>query len=141
MTREEAVTTLKDISERVHKQKEIEKSTLYGILDSYNEPIKALDMAIKALEQEPCDDCISRQTVLDMAEDMTDQFGNKHRVVTEGLISMLPPVTPKPKTDVLDKIRAEIELNRNEWIKGKDAEWHTYDRCLFIIDKYNAEKE
>ena len=42
---------------------------------------------------------------------------------------------------VLDKIRAEIESNRNEWIKGEDAEWHTYDRCLFIIDKYNAEKE
>lgn len=51
----------------------------------------------KWLEQEPCD-CISRKAVLDMAEDMTDQFGNKHRVVTEGLISMLPPVKPKPKT-------------------------------------------
>ena len=141
MTREEAVTTLKDISERVHKQKEIEKSTLYGILDSYNEPIKALDMAIKALEQEPCEDCISRKEALDLVEDMTDQFGEGHRVITEGVISMLPPVTPKPKTDVLDKIRAEIELNRNEWIKGKDAEWHTYDRCLFIIDKYKAESE
>lgn len=41
----------------------------------------------------------------------------------------------------LDKIKAEIELNRNEWIKGKDAEWHTYDKCLLIIDKYTAEKE
>lgn len=59
MTREDAVTTLKDISEMVHKQKEIEKSTLYGILDSNNEPIEALDMAIKALEQEPCEDCIT----------------------------------------------------------------------------------
>ena len=42
---------------------------------------------------------------------------------------------------VMDKIRAEIESNRNEWIKGEDAEWHTYDRCLLIIDKYKAERE
>ena len=55
----------------------------------------AIALAMKALEQEPCEDCVSIQTVLDMAEDMTDQFGNKHRVVTEGLISMLPSVTPK----------------------------------------------
>lgn len=43
--------------------------------------------------------------------------------------------------EVLDKIRAEIESNRNEWIKGKDPEWHTYDRCLSIIDKYRGEDE
>lgn len=43
--------------------------------------------------------------------------------------------------DVLDKIRAEIESNRNEWIKGKDPEWHTYDRCLSIIDKYRESEE
>ena len=41
---------------------------------------------------------------------------------------------------VLEKIRAEILRNRDEWIKGQDAEWHTYDRCLSIIDKY-AEQE
>ena len=53
---------------------------------------------IKALEQQPCEDCIGRKAVLDMVEDMTDQFGTKHRVVTEGMISMLPPVTPQPRT-------------------------------------------
>ena len=41
---------------------------------------------------------------------------------------------------VLEKIRKEIEQNRDEWIKGQDAEWHTYNRCLGIIDKY-AEQE
>ena len=52
---------------------------------------------VQVVEQRPCEDAVSRQAVLDMAEDMTDQFGNKHRVVTEGLISMLPPVTPTRK--------------------------------------------
>jgi hypothetical protein len=69
-----------------------------------------MQLAIKTLEQEPCEDAISRQEVLDMTEDMTDQFGNKHRVVTEGLISMLPPVTPKPKTDFEHK--AEIVISQ-----------------------------
>ena len=53
MTREEAIARIKD-----HK-----------IVHKMNEPraiyiSEALDMAIKALEQEPCDDAISRQAVL-----------------------------------------------------------------------------
>lgn len=39
----------------------------------------------------------------------------------------------------LEKIKAEIKTNRDEWIKGQDAEWHTYDRCIYIIDNYIAE--
>lgn len=94
-------------------------------------------------EQEPCEDCISRKEVLDLVEDMTDQFGVGHRVITEGVISMLPPVTSKPKTDVLDKIRAEIidtgayeqEVNgKTEFLKG-------INYCLGVIDKYKAESE
>jgi hypothetical protein len=92
-----------------------------------------------------CEDCISRKVVLDLVEDMTDQFGIKHRVVTEGVISMLPPVTPKPKTDVFDKIRAEIEdrpsymlSTSSEWERGVDA---MLGQTLMIIDKYKAESE
>lgn len=99
-----------------------------------------LETAVKALEQEPCEDCISRKAVLDLVEDMTDQFGVEHRVITEGVISMLPPVTPKPKTDVLDKIRAEIE---QEYLaEGHLSDyWDAIDKCLQIVDKYKAEKE
>ena len=39
----------------------------------------------------------------------------------------------------LEKIKAEIKANRDEWIKGQDAEWHTYDRCLYIIDNRISE--
>lgn len=52
--------------------------------------------AIEVLEQEPCEDCVSRQTVKEqmikygfLAPDMT---------VTEFVEDELPPVTPKPKT-------------------------------------------
>lgn len=81
MTREEAIVRLKEGAPF---------SAIY-------EPVweEALDMAIKALEQEP----------------------------------------------ILDKIRAEIQDNRDEWIKGQDPEWHAYNRCLWIVDKYKAESE
>jgi len=35
-----------------------------------------------------------------------------------------------------DKVRTEIEENRDDWIKGLDPEWHTYDRCIAIINKH-----
>ena len=52
MTREEAIGLL---------------DNLIGMLeDNHNSNYDtALQMAIKALEQEPCDDCISRQAMLD----------------------------------------------------------------------------
>ena len=98
-------------------------------------PYDRQEEIIKALEQEPCEDCISREQAIRIAE-QGQLFGYEWQFKE---LCKLPSI--QPKTDVLDKIRAEIELNRNEWIKGKDAEWHTYDRCLFIIDKYKAEKE
>lgn len=39
----------------------------------------------------------------------------------------------------LEKIKEEIKTNRDEWIKGQDAEWHTYDRCIYIIDNHIEE--
>lgn len=39
----------------------------------------------------------------------------------------------------LKKIREDIKTKRDEWIKGQDAEWHTYDRCLYIIDNHISE--
>lgn len=105
----------------------------------------------KALEHEPCEDCISRQATVKRLCKVAEFMNEKRNGLGSPYVMAalfiqdnkdeFPSVTPKPKTDVLDKIRAEIELNRNEWIKGKDAEWHTYDRCLFIIDKYKAESE
>lgn len=68
------------------------------------------------LDREPCEDAVSRQAVLDMAEDMTDQFGNKHRVVTEGLISMLPPATSTRK--------------KGKWIKHDTGHSIYYDCSL-----------
>jgi hypothetical protein len=60
---------------------------------TYNDESKeALRMAIKALEQEPCEDAISRQAALNgitMAEVRWQAVDN---------VKKLPPVIPQPKT-------------------------------------------
>ena len=48
--------------------------------------------AIKALNQEPCDDAISRKAVIDLIADYDLSMGQ----VVKG-IHALPPVTPRPK--------------------------------------------
>lgn len=53
------------------------------------EDAEALDMAIKALEQQPCEDCISRQAVLDLVNADWKYEG------LETDVASLPSVTPK----------------------------------------------
>lgn len=58
----------------------------------------ALDMAIKALEQQPCEDCISRKAVIKLVEQYPVIIGNRY----SGLIAdieHLPSVTPKVESE------------------------------------------
>jgi len=82
MTREEAIEVLKDIYN-------------YTRFDTYTTN-EARTMAIKALEQEPCDDCVSRQAVLAIAGDSCldlDSYEDTKEFCDA--IKELPPVTPK----------------------------------------------
>lgn len=100
----------------------------------------ALDMAVKALEQEPCEDCISKTQAL---SDYADWYGFGYRDNTfYNHLKNMPSI--QPKTDVLDKIRAEIkgwqvDIHDNEY----DADKHdfVFERIFEIIDEYKAESE
>lgn len=62
---------------------------------SERETKEALDMAIKVLEKEPCEDCVSRQAVLAIAGDSCldlDSYENTKEFCEQ--IKELPPVTP-----------------------------------------------
>ena len=52
--------------------------------------IKSLDMAIKALEQEPCEDAISRQAVLSLVSDGREGLGN---IIYASDVEQLPSVS------------------------------------------------
>lgn len=75
-----------------------------------DEECEALGMAIKALEQEPCEDCISRQAVLDAMSHTWKHicFVARRKNPTKGeeavfqdmcgVVMEMPSVTPKQKT-------------------------------------------
>ena len=94
MTAEEAIKVLRDIK-------------LGIFIDTYfDEPEKivskeneALEIAIKALEQQPCEDCISREAVEKITWE-EPSYDDALNVLTEvrDKVRALPTVTPKAKT-------------------------------------------
>lgn len=102
MNREEAITILKDLWCYEH--------TKYND----NEVRIALDIAIKALEQEPCGDSISRQQTKEMikklAEYHTGDHFNADRIIRN--VNELPSVKQELNIDILDKIKSELKSKR-----------------------------
>ena len=115
MTREEAIRFLENI-------------TIYQQPDSNYR--KALDLAIKALKQEPCEDCDYKEWLKGEVE----PFINKP-CVSSG-------VCEHDKQKVLDKIRAEIQenINYNEKMNYQGIVAGLL-LTLDIIDKCKAESE
>lgn len=86
---------------------------------------EALDMAIEALEQQPCEDCISRQAVIDSIKDyFHDEYYQRTSIqdcrdcLIEDVITKLPSVTPQPIT--LEK--AIDYLHEIGWMQEHDKE-------------------
>ena len=87
MTREEAIANLNMIS--VAFVEPVTKEQRKLIDDTF-------DMAIKALEQEPCDDCVSREAVIELVKkgeyDITGKTDNEMFLEE---VNKLPSVQPK----------------------------------------------
>ena len=70
------------------------------LIDKYYPDVKdyreALVIAIEALEQKPCEDCISRQAVLDCFKKWQPYMATR-LLDFEKELSELPPVTPRPR--------------------------------------------
>lgn len=81
---------------------------------------QAFDVAIKALEQEPCEDCISREAVEKITWEESSYIDpiNALTEVREK-VRALPPVTPQPKVG-----RWIAEINDYGEVMG----WHC-DKC------------
>ena len=129
-------------------------------IPTIGEQVDALEMAIEALSVEPCEDCISRAEAIKALEYNlsveADGGLDKYRTVIKDLLNAiyntqkkaiedLPSIQPKPKTDVLDKIRTEIIENSIEDYKyhgcGTDELIIETTEVLNILDKYKAESE
>ena len=112
------------------------------------------------VKQKPWEDCISRQAVMDAADKVIERDTSGNNDVVNAMIAWsayiksLPPVTPqpKPRTDILDKIRAEIEKaiwedilpifdEAGEITDEIRTPLLNPDDVFEIIDKYKAERE
>lgn len=89
------------MSEPMSKEEMIDtlKGLVFGTFDRTTaKEREALDMAIKALEQQPCEDTISREDVRKLICQINDKYGYSDRFheFTERCLQ-LPSVTPQPK--------------------------------------------
>lgn len=111
MTIEEALEELKEI--RFNLNYKVNGTSRFD---------EALDMAIRALEQEPCGDAISRQAVLDYIYNdlgLGDEENGKdaeRQIELERsykYVKSLPPITPHPKIERWIPDRCDMYICQN----------------------------
>ena len=124
MTREEAISLIKSVQ-------------LMLVNPTTNEPVsdlyEALEMAISALKQEPCEDAISRETVVNTLQYAWEANKDIQESIVE--IKALPSVTPSRQ--VIKDIKNEIKSHIIE-SNGLDFNSALYI-ALEIIDNYTKE--
>ena len=153
MTNEKAIEELSVLYERYSKASENRTHTAstgnYGMIDG--QYVEALDLAIKALEQpsyksdarrwkrryldlkqriikleeqQPCEDCISRQMAIDVVRKWFDKIQLNGDICLDGIIS-LPSVTPKtePCEDAISRATLLEELGEEpfNWNDSPEA--------------------
>ena len=128
MTNKEAVEIIKECKEKGFKH------TFYTL----NEYHTALDMAIQALEQEPCEDAISRQAVKEQM--IKYGFHAPDMTVTE-FVEDLPPV---PCEDIISR-QAEIGTVDEVVDESVDechflCQWNSGSRCTKNPNERNCHK-
>lgn len=95
MTNEEAIKIIKQFRDRQGNS---------------NDDIEAFDLANKALEQQPCEDCISRESVRQLICKNNDKYGYSDRFheFTEECLK-LPSVTPQQKVGKWEELGIVME--------------------------------
>jgi hypothetical protein len=96
---------------------------------------EAFNIAIKALEQQPCEDCISRQEAISAIQD--EYYADAIGIDIVDIIANLPSVTPKAESrNVLAEIKAEIEQKCCITVGSDNEPAITLYDVFQIIDKY-----
>ena len=90
---------------------------------------EALQMAIEVLEQESCEDAISRQTVLAILKDKWNMFSDANDAMQESIdtIEALPSGAPQPK------IGHWIAQPSNKEQGERDFIWWKCSKCGHVI--------
>ena len=93
--------------------------------------IEALNHAIKALEQQPCENCVSREAAINVIYDYT------YKKDMRRAIEQLPSVKPQTVTDFADKCKecGKIlnETYQQKWIPVSERLPEEYMFCLITV--------
>lgn len=139
MTREEAIKELKILREDYWEDDGYGHETIQN-----DDTMFALDMAIKALEQQPCDDCISRQAVIN-AINHNCIYENEYNLTASHImekVKQLPPVTLQRCEDWYDVPSDEMTLEQARQavkdLRKKLAERLEQESCDDCINRQAA---
>ncbi|SCW70449.1 hypothetical protein SAMN05660484_02601 [Eubacterium ruminantium] len=126
------------------KEEIIEFCEMKAELEPENEDI--YEAIINVLEQEPCEDCISREAVLDLAKKGVLVSNGNYESVCKA-INDLPSVTPKYTDEEIDRAQAVeeayidkmVELTVEEskkvghWMVNKEKSLAKCSNCKFSL--------
>ena len=133
MTREEKKNALHCLKVMIDEEV-CEECDLYGTTGADHCEADCVRVAIKALEQEPCEDAISRQAAIEAVINLCKHYtpiksvNHPHMDFVIEVLQELPPINPQPKTDswsikdVADTFKkhgliVEQEPKTGHWIK------------------------
>ena len=105
MTNEEAIEELSVLWERMKRAKENGVLAYKTVMFYDGQYVESLDLAIEALERQPCEDCVSRAAALDAIEKEKQGWEGSERYAIDEChtrIAELPSVTPKAESE--DKV-------------------------------------
>ncbi len=125
-------------NEDVQKAINFIHACMHPTSDSEYEQLKRKyrDMAIEALEKEPCENAVSRNAVIKAVDVHTNEDGTLDDDISI-ILEDLPSVTLALNDDVINKLKTEIEMDCSwfcfdEW-GNKTVAWTSIEQ---IIDKY-----
>lgn len=113
--------------------------------DNPKEWHEALDMAMQVLEQQPCDDAVSRQALIDKATSWDTHFTDSEKAVSLTDIMSLPSVTPKHTDEEIQKMQeleqAQLEKAYELGIQTSFEEWLSSFNTESAPQCFNAVQE
>ena len=100
------------------REEQIMKLQTYKMFEGEDTVYVDRDDVLKILEQEPCEDAISRQAVLDIAKTSKSNWIDNSVLFKK--VNNLPPVTPQPKIDTWSIKEVADTLEKHGLIKEQE---------------------
>ena len=123
------------------REEAINKWIIPAIKNTWNE--KKCNEILKALQKEPCEDCISREAVMHILDEVGGDIDSPREAVVPidyiaDMVAELPPVTPQPKTNI-KALGEDIRICQKSITDKKVL--IGFNMAVALCNKYLAESE